>query len=116
MQPDSAALLWDALDAARTIVDFLEEVTAEAYLNDLLRRRAVEREFEIIGEALGKLRRTAPDTAERVPGLRDAVGLRNVLIHGYAEINDLRVYDTAINDVPSLVKVLTVLLAEVESS
>jgi uncharacterized protein with HEPN domain len=81
MRPESAALLWDALDAAKSIIGFLDGVTVEEYLDELLRRRAVERGFEIVGEALGRLRRVDPETAERVPGLKDAVGLRNVLIH-----------------------------------
>ena len=113
MQTESAALLWDALEAAKSILDFLNGITTEEYLGELLRRRAVEREFEIVGEALSKLRRVDPETAERVPGLKEAVGLRNVLIHGYAEIVDERIYDTAVNDLPALIEALTALLAEV---
>lgn len=75
-------------------------------------RRAVEREFEIIGEALGKLRRLDPETAVRIPGLGNAVGVRNVLIHGYAEIVDERVYDTAVADLPELIDVLSVIMVE----
>lgn len=112
MRPESAALLWDALDAARSIRQFLDGVSREAYAADLMRRRAVEREFEIVGEALGKLRRIDPEVAARVPGLKDAVGLRNVLIHGYAEIIDERVYDTATGDLPLLVEALAALMAE----
>lgn len=115
MQRDSAALLWDALDAARSIAGFLDGVTRSDYVGDLLRRRAVEREFEIVGEALGRLRRIDPDMAASVPGLQDAVGLRNVLVHGYAEIVDERVYDTAVDDLPRLIEALAVLLAEIES-
>ena len=112
MQPESAALIWDALDAADTIEDFLAETSREEYTEDLLRRRAVEREFEIIGEALNKLRRIDADTAARVPGLKNAVGLRNVLIHGYAEVVDSRVYDTVIHDLPELRAALRALLEE----
>lgn len=112
MRPESAALIWDALDAATSIVRFLDGVSQGGYIDDLLRRRAVEREFEIIGEALGKLRRLDPPTAARIPGLGNAVGLRNVLIHGYAEIVDERVYATAIDDLPGLVEVFAVLMAE----
>lgn len=112
MQPESAALLWDAIDAATSIGRFLDGISRNAYGNDLMRRRAVEREFEIVGEALGKLRRLDPATASRVPGLEEAVGLRNVLIHGYAEIVDERIYDTAIADLPELVKALSRLMTE----
>lgn len=112
MRPESAALIWDARDAANSIEDFLAGVSRDEYRRDLLRRRAVEREFEIIGEALNKLRRIDAETAARVPGLQNAVGLRNVLIHGYAEIVDARVYDTAIQDIPALVEALGLLLEE----
>jgi len=67
-----------------------------------------------MGEALSKLRRVDVETAGRVPGLADAVGLRNVLIHGYAEIVDERVYDTAVRDVPGMIDALDALLAEAE--
>jgi len=112
MRPESAALIWDALDAARSIVGFLDGVSRDGYTGDVLRRRAVEREFEIIGEALGKLRRIDPTTAKRIPGLQHAVSLRNILIHGYAEIVDERIYDTATEDLPGLIEVLTPLMAE----
>jgi uncharacterized protein with HEPN domain len=77
-----------------------------------MRRRAVEREFEIIGEALNTLRRIDPETAARVPGLANAVGLRNILIHGYAEIIDTRIYETAVQDLPGLIDILETLLHE----
>ncbi|WP_024441614.1 DUF86 domain-containing protein [Mycobacterium sp. UM_WGJ] len=112
MRPESAALIWDALDAAKSISSFIEGISLDAYRSDLLRRRAVERGFEIVGEALGKLRQIDPETTGRVPGLANAVGLRNVLIHGYAEIVDERIYDTAVADVPGLIEVLTSLMAE----
>jgi len=86
------------------------------YLDDLLRRRAVEREFEIVGEALNRLSRVDPETARRIPELKDAVGLRNILIHDYAEIHDERIYQTAVRDLPKLVLVLKTLLTEVENS
>jgi uncharacterized protein with HEPN domain len=110
MLPESSAFVWDALDAAHSIRAFLGGVSFETYAADLLRRRAVEREFEILGEALNRLHRADPNTASRIPGLRDAVGLRNVLIHGYATVLDRRVYDTAVADLPNLVAVLAVLL------
>jgi len=47
-------------------------------------RSAVERQFEIIGEALGTLARIDATIAARNPELRDIVAFRNILIHGYA--------------------------------
>ena len=51
MQRESAALIWHALDAARAIATFIDRVPLETYLDDLLRRRAVEREFEEVQAA-----------------------------------------------------------------
>ncbi|QPL05258.1 MULTISPECIES: HepT-like ribonuclease domain-containing protein [Actinomyces] len=116
MHPDSAALLWDARSAATAISHFIAGVDRSDYLEDALRRRAVEREFEIAGEALGRLRHIDPSTAARVPRLAEAVGMRNILIHGYATVVDERVYDTAVSDIPDLIDALTLLLAEAGSA
>ena len=49
---------------------------------DPMLRSAVERQFEIIGEALGTLARVDATIAARIPVLRDIVAFRNILIHG----------------------------------
>jgi uncharacterized protein with HEPN domain len=116
MRAEAAALFWDAKDAADSIMLFLDGVAPDEYDRDLLRRRAVERGFEIVGEALNRLRRIDPATASRIPKLANAVGLRNVLIHGYTEIIDRRVFDTAVKDLPELLEVLTTLMDEVNDS
>lgn len=54
MPRDARALLWDALDAARAVEDFIAGQTEASYLADPLRRAAVERKCEIIGEALNR--------------------------------------------------------------
>ena len=72
----------------------------------------MERQFEIIGEALSRLSKEAPDLAARVPNLRNIVGFRNVLIHGYAVIDDGRVWEIVTALLPSLRPTVTALLAE----
>ncbi|MBC7278282.1 MAG: DUF86 domain-containing protein [Nocardioides sp.] len=75
-------------------------------------RSAVERQFEIAGEAMSILRKEDSETAERVPGVHRIVGMRNVLIHGYAEINDLTVWRTATGDLDALITAVDALLIE----
>ena len=55
---------------------------------DELLRAAVERQFAIAGAALGQLRRRDADTAARIVRLPEAIGLCDVLLHGYVLIND----------------------------
>jgi uncharacterized protein with HEPN domain len=56
-------------------------------------RAAVERKFEIIGEALVQLaKRDAPAT-ERIGEHRRIIAFRNILIHGYADVDDRLVWD-----------------------
>ncbi len=50
---------------------------------------AVERKFEIIGEALSQLSKLDLGLAQRIPNVRDIISFRNVLIHGYAVVERL---------------------------
>jgi uncharacterized protein with HEPN domain len=67
----------------------------EDYSTDLLLRSGVERQLEIAGEAMSVLRHLDPETAARVPNVHKIIGMRNILIHGYAEVTDLTVWRTA---------------------
>ena len=98
--------------AAGAITEFTAGLDAEGYRASPLIRSAVERQFEIIGEALNRLSKEAPDLADRVPNLRKIVGFRNVLIHGYAVIEDGRVWEIVTTLLPSLRATVTVLLTE----
>ncbi len=60
MRPDSQALIWDAALSREAIVQYITGRTQQDYDNDRMFRRAVEREFQITGEALAQLRRTDP--------------------------------------------------------
>lgn len=71
---------------------------------------AVERKFEIIGEALGQLSKVEPDLAQQIPDMRDIIAFRNVLIHGYAGIELHRVWDIAQTSLPRLAMVVGELL------
>ena len=83
MHPDSAKLLWDAQQAALRITRFTAGKTFEDYGADELLRSGVERQFEIIGEALNQLSRLDPAVAAALPDLPRIVAFRNLLIHGY---------------------------------
>lgn len=112
MQRDPRAFLWDVQQAAGAITQFTAGLDAAGYRANPLIRSAVERQFEIIGEALNRLSKEAPDFADRVPNLGKIVGFRNLLVHGYAVIDDRRVWEIVATLLPSLRATVTALLTE----
>jgi uncharacterized protein with HEPN domain len=106
--------LWDARDAADAIADFLTGLDDPTYKQSQLVRAAVERKFEIVGEALAQLSKLDPQLAARIPELREIVGFRNILIHGYASIDHDRVLANAREKLPALRDVIDGLLNDLE--
>jgi hypothetical protein len=64
-------------------------------------RSAIERQFEIIGEALAQLAKSDPATANRAPKSRQIISFRNVLIHRYAVVDRPTVWDVLQDDLPA---------------
>jgi uncharacterized protein with HEPN domain len=112
MRRDPRAYLWDALHAVGSVQDFTSGLTLQDYRDDLLRRSAVERQLEIVGEALNQLSKIDPDTAKLIPQIGPIVGFRNILVHGYAEIDHARVWGVVEHDLGPLASVLQGLLDE----
>ncbi len=114
-EPDAAKYLWDARRAAERITRFSHGRSFEGYLGDEMLRAAVERQFEIIGEAFSGLRRVAPTIASMVPELSRIIAFRNLLIHGYATVDDRLVWGVVERDLPSLLAILKQLLPSTET-
>ena len=110
MLRDPRAYLWDAREAADAILGFVAGVDLDSYASTPLLHSAVERKFEIIGEALGQLSKVDPSLAQRIPDMRDIIAFRNVLIHGYAGIQHRRVWDIAQSSLPGLRTIVAELL------
>lgn len=110
MPPDPRKYLWDALSAAELVRDFAQGQSFADYQSNAMLRAAVERQFEIIGEALNQLSRTAPTMASRIPDLPRIVAFRNILIHGYATVDDALVWQVLVDKLPTLQQALTELL------
>jgi uncharacterized protein with HEPN domain len=92
MNERSRKLLFDALESACSIRTWCASRAFAEYEADRQFRRAVEREFEIIGEALNRLSRIDGDTASRISELARIVGFRNRIIHGYDTVDDATVW------------------------
>lgn len=111
MKPTLKKRLLDALEACRAIQGFVAGQTFADYERNLMLRSAVERQFEIIGEALNHAESEQPDLTTLLPDLRRIVGLRNRIIHGYDSVDDQLLWQTVNFHVPALAQQLEQLLA-----
>lgn len=94
--------LLDALSACRKIGDFTSGLNLPDYEQNLIVQSAVERQLEIVGEALNRAVREDAQLDQSVPELRSAIGLRNRLIHGYDTVDQHIVWDIVERKVPPL--------------
>ena len=112
MTRDPQAYLWDVAAAADDIDMFVAGLDLALYACTAVVHSAVERKFEIIGEALNQLARQDPALAARTPDLREIIAFRNVLIHGYAVVDHARVWRIIETAIPALRTTVAALLKE----
>jgi uncharacterized protein with HEPN domain len=103
MNDKTRKLLFDVLDSGRAIRHWRTGRTYEEYLSDRQFRRAVEREFEIIGEALNRLSDEDARVAAQIAELPRIVAFRNRIIHGYDSVDDASVWGVIEKHLPPLV-------------
>ena len=111
MRPETAMFLRDVRESCLHIQMFIRGKSLEDYLSDLLLRSGVEREFIIVGEALMRASKIESDQLVSITGLREIIGFRNLLVHGYAVIEDNVVWDVALVNLPILLRDVQTLLA-----
>src|SRR5208337_2981767 len=86
MRLESKKYLYDIASAAALAMEFIRGRSFADYTSDAMLRSAVERQLEIVGEALAQLAKTDPATASQIDEYQRIIAFRNILIHGYAEI------------------------------
>jgi uncharacterized protein with HEPN domain len=110
MRLEARKYLFDMQQAVELIVQFTDGRSLDEYSADAMLRSAVERQFEILGEALGKLAKLDPAIAERISDHRRIIAFRNVLIHDYDTVLDEVVWGVIETQLPSLRSLLSELL------
>lgn len=75
-------------------------------------RSAVERQLEIIGEALNQLSKADPQMGAAIPDLSRIVAFRNILVHGYAVVDNALVWQLLDDRLPALERVVRGLLPD----
>jgi uncharacterized protein with HEPN domain len=110
-QPDARAFLFDVQRACQLIQEFTSGMTFQDYVADRKTRSAVERQLEIVGEAIGQMIRAFPAMKDEIPDASRIVAFRNQLIHGYASVSNPVVWGILEGDLPSLAAKVSELLA-----
>ena len=105
------ALLLDMLLAAREAVDLASGMTFAAFEQNRTAQLAIMKTIEIVGEAASRVSAGTKEMNPDVPW-SGIVGMRNRLVHGYFDVNLLRVWETVEQDVPRLVTQLERLVSE----
>ncbi len=94
---------FDIKEAIEAIEMFIQDKKdLESFGQDLKTKRAVEREFEIIGEAVDRINKLAPGI--EISNLRQIINMRNKIIHGYETVSDTVIWQTIHNSLPQLKK------------
>ena len=101
--------------ALESIGQFVSGKGLAEYRADGMLRAAVERNLEIMGEAINRIAKQDPDTADRIGSYAKIIAFRNILAHGYDMIDDEQVWSVVQNQLPVLRQDVGVLLREADS-
>jgi len=96
--------LYDVKIAIEEIESFFEgeEKNLFKYKNSLILKRAVERNLEIIGEAMNRIKQSDAEFLNKISESRSIIGLRNHVIHSYDNISDESIWSILTNHLPKL--------------
>jgi len=101
MQLEIKKYLFDIRESIESIEKYLgDKRDFNIYLADKMLRRAVEREFEIIGEAMNRIEKL--DSSIEISMKRQIISMRNRVIHGYDKIDNEIVWGTIVRHMPTL--------------
>jgi len=109
---ETAKRLHDAASACAELQEIMGDRTKETFLDDRLRKLAVWKLIEVVGEALRQADATEPAVTARIPDLREIIDTRNRITHGYDSVDFGLLWDIVRDEIPSLHSVLTTLLLE----
>jgi len=104
MKDETRKNLVDILQAAEEIESFVSGMEFKTYQTTPVVRRAVERDFEIIGEGLNRIKNIDSELLEKISEHRRIIGFRNILIHGYDVVDEAIVWQAVTNHLPILIR------------
>lgn len=87
MRRNQYKFIFDMLDACRFLLEQTQNENVDRYKKDRMFRSAIERELQIIGEAMMQLKGLNPEAAARFTEHDRIIGFRHVLVHGYHDLD-----------------------------
>ena len=96
--------LYDIINCSEFVLQLTKDKTVDDYKNDRVFRSALERELQIIGEAMLQLDRMSPETVEKISEHRSIIGFRHVLVHGYDSLDPDTVWNVVEMKIALLLK------------
>ena len=102
--------LYDMLSSCEFLLEFTRNKAIDDYINDRAFRSALERELQIIGEALIQLEKVAPAVAAEIPEYHNIIGFRHVLVHGYDGLDPATVWNVVETKLEKLTQKIKLLL------
>jgi uncharacterized protein with HEPN domain len=111
MQRDLEAYVWDIARSIDQIERFVAGLSFDGFLADDMIQAAVERKFEIIGEAIKQASQHFPGRLDSLPSLSLYARFRDRLAHGYFNIQQQVVWESIEDDLPPLKKAVDALAA-----
>ena len=111
---DPRIFLLEAERAAAQIESFAGDMARAAFLDDEMTRLAVERSFEMLGLALGRLARHCPELAARVPHAAELAEYGEQLVREPSRVAAAEVWRRARNDAPEVRRAARALLDELD--
>ena len=96
----------DILRAIDVVLNnYVKNLTFEEFSGDKKTQDAVIRQIAIIGETMGKLSQGFINNHKNIP-VREAIAMRNVLVHDYDYVDIKEVWKTLEKDLPILSNLL----------
>ena len=108
--------LYDIREATAAISRFVHSKTFDDYEQDELLRSGIERKFEIIGEALNRIRRDDPTLLDQIREHRNIISFRNILAHGYDSLDNRIVWGVIEEDLGNLLADVERLIEEMHET
>lgn len=103
MSKSDLIYIYHIRDSINKILEYTLGTDVNSFSLNSMMQDAIIRQIEIIGEASSKLSKTFRDSNSQIPW-KNIIGMRNKLIHDYFGVDVMAIWETVVNDIPSLKK------------